>query len=94
MNIYGPIKDDPSLFDTLENTLLTNDDKSYIISGELNSQWKFGQEKWKNRYAQKCREKINTLMNSCNVTDVRRIQQPKKNNTHGIQRKNHLYTIA
>ena len=80
INIYGPNKDDPSLFDTLENTLLANDDKSYIIGGDFNTILNGNLDKKNGKIDthKKCREKLNLLMNSCNVSDVWRIQHPNR----------------
>ena len=35
INVYGPNKDDTSFFDILEDYILNNDEKSFIVGGIL-----------------------------------------------------------
>ena len=80
LNIYGPNKDDISLFKLLESTLLENDEKTYIIGGDFNTVLNSELDK-KNgnpNHHHKCRDTLLEIMKVSNLVDAWRIQHENK----------------
>ena len=80
INVYGPNKDDTSFFDILEDYILNNDEKSFIVGGDFNTVLNADKDKKNgNLYTHKhCRDKINSIVNTSNLVDIWRILNPEK----------------
>ena len=80
INIYGPNNDETNIFDILETHILDNDEKTYIIGGDFNTvlDGNLDKKNGKKDPHAKCREKIMSILTSCDLVDVWRIQHPNK----------------
>ena len=81
LNIYGPNKDEVSLFEKLEEFVLLNDDKSLIIGGDFNTFLDVDKDR-KNGLKdchKNIRKKLNTIINTNSLTDIWRVQHPNTN---------------
>ena len=80
INVYGPNKDDASFFDILEDYILSNDEKSFIMGGDFNTVLNVDLDK-KNGNShthKKCTEKISSIINTSKIVDIWRILNPDK----------------
>ena len=68
INIYGPNNDDDLFFNTLQNYLSNNEDKTFIIGGDFNTVLDIKIDKKNGRIDthKKCREIIKSIMNKKN----------------------------
>ena len=81
LNIYGPNKDEVSLFEKLEEFVLLNDDKSLIIGGDFNTFLDADKDR-KNGLKdshKNIRKKLNTIINTNSLIDIWRVQHPNTN---------------
>ena len=72
INVYGPNKDYVSFFDKFEAFIRENEDKDIINGGDFNTILNNEIDKKNERTDthKKCRLKLNSLINSYNLTDV------------------------
>ena len=78
LNIYGPNNDDAAFFETLYDFLGENDEEQFIIGGDFNTVLdsnldKFGGIEGSHK---KCREKLLTVMENFDLSDVWRSHNP------------------
>ena len=80
INVYGPNKDDISFFNILEDYILSNDEKSFIVGGDFNTVLNADIDiKNGNLHTHKnCREKIKSIVNTSKWEDIWRILNPDK----------------
>ena len=66
INIYGPNNDDELFFITLQNYLLNNEDKTFIIGGDFNTvlDIKIDKKNGRNDTHKKCRKIIKSIINT------------------------------
>ena len=78
VNIYGPNKDDISLFEKLEEFVSSNDDKSLVIGGDYNTFIDIDMDR-KNGLKdchKNIRKIITSMINTNNLMDIWRVQHP------------------
>ena len=80
INVYGPNRDDISLFNKLEEFILNNDEKSFIVGGDFNTILNVELDKKNgNLHTHKnCREKLKSIIDTSNMVDIWRILNPDK----------------
>ena len=78
INIYGPNKDDISLFDTLQLYINGNEDSDFIIGGDFNTVLNTEIDKLNGRQDthKKCNFKIKNIIDTNELADIWRVQHP------------------
>lgn len=80
INIYGPNKDDPTLFNILNNYIEQNNEKDIIIGGDFNTviEPTLDKKNGKQITHKKCRNILNEIMNKYSLKDPWRCKNPDK----------------
>ena len=80
LNVYGPNNDDVHFFETLETFVRENEDKNIIIGGDFNTVLNPDIDKKNGNIDthKKCRNKLNSFLDSCNFCDIWRVFNPDK----------------
>lgn len=78
LNIYGPNTDDVAFFETLDNYLSENEEKSFIVGGDFNTVLDIHLDKKNGKLDthKACRSKINGLMEKLALVDIWRHKHP------------------
>ena len=86
INIYGPNTDNTAFFQDLEDYILSNDDKSFIIAGDFNTVLNIDFDKRNGRQDthKNSRIKFNSIIDTNNLVDVWRLLILTKHSLLGI----------
>lgn len=78
LNIYGPNKDDERFFQQLEQFLIENNHRHFIIGGDFNTvmDMKLDEKNGTNDAHKRSRKKLYEIIQSCNLNDVWRVYHP------------------
>lgn len=78
INIYAPNNDDPAFFDTLNEILCNNDDKTFIIGGDFNTVLDTDLDKKNGNQDthKRSRQKLNTIIENNELSDIWRMKHP------------------
>ena len=78
INIYGPNKDDTSVFENLENYVNNNNEKTFIMGGDFNTviDEDIDKKNGNKNTHQKVREKITTMIQTNSFIDIWRHRHP------------------
>ena len=78
INIYGPNNDDSAIFDTLNNFIINNEEKTFIIGGDYNTviDPSIDKKNGKAETHKTCRRKIKQIIDAFNLRDIWRDKSP------------------